>query len=143
MIAAILAFVTGTAGKALAIGTLVVGLLATGAWVMHTYNAAVRATAAVEQQKKVIATIQADTARTVAALELEATNAALDAARTASIKEADHAAPHITTCLPSPAITSAVNGLRNHPANGAGAAAKHPSVVIDLHGAAGASANNR
>ena len=110
----LLALLTGPAGRIAGVAVLAVALLTAGALALNQHDARVRAEQTVAAQAAEIATMQADHARAVAALEAQAAAAQTRAKRLASIRSAVDAAPLSSACSASAAVRAVLDGLRQH-----------------------------
>lgn len=114
----LLALITGPVGRVAGLALLAIALLTAGALALNQHDARVRAEQTVVAQAARIATLQADHARAVAALEAQAAAAQARAKRLASIRSAIDAAPRSSACNASAAVRAVLDGLRHHAAAG-------------------------
>lgn len=122
-------------------GLMLVGALGIGikVWFVE-HDKAVVAGVEAAQSKALLASMQADYSRVIAALQTQTAEAATQAASLTKAKEAVAHAPQSTSCVNSPAMLAALGSLRHKPAGSHnGSAAKHSGVVKNVQAAAGTS----
>lgn len=128
------------------VGGAVLAMLLTAGWALAERGGRISAQAEVtaqavklQQNEAALDELQAERARTVAALEVQAAAAETRAAESAAIRRTINAAPVTTACVASPALSAALRGLRRNPAGGAGGTPGGPGQSARVPAAARAS----
>lgn len=123
---------TGAAGKYIAYAAMAAALAGGAAFMLHEHDVRVLAEQQVAIDKATATEVAKQHAATVAALEQSAAEAQARAATFAQIKAAIHAQPVTKTCVGSPAIGAALDGLRRSAVRGAGTAPADPGKPAKL-----------